>query len=76
MLAFITSYRGHPLLATDLLIEDTCPDFSQTGLKTKSVIKLDKVLTVERSILLGELGELSAVLLRQVDEKLRYGLDL
>jgi hypothetical protein len=56
--AFITSDRGHPLLTTDLLIEDTRPDFPQTGLKTKSVVKLDKLLTVERSILLGELGEL------------------
>jgi mRNA interferase MazF len=76
MLAFITSYRGHPLSPTDLLIEDTHPDFAQTGLKTKSVIKLDKLVTVESAILLGELGELSDVLLQQANVKLRHALEL
>lgn len=42
VLAFITAYRGHPLLTTDLLVEDSHPDFAQTGLKKSSVIKLDK----------------------------------
>ena len=76
MLAFITSHRGHPLSATDLLIEDTHPDFAGTGLKTKSVIKLNKLVTVESAILLGELGELSASLLQQIDAKLRHALEL
>ena len=76
MLAFITSHRGHPLSATDLLIEDSHPDFAQTGLKTKSVIKLDKLVTVESAILLGELGELPDALLQQADVKLRHALEL
>lgn len=45
-------------------------------LKTGSVIKLDKLRTVETSILLGELGALSAGLLRQADAKLRYALEV
>lgn len=76
MLAFITSYRGHPLSPTDLLIEDPHPDFSQSGLKTKSVVKLDKLVTVESAILIGELGELSDALLQQANVKLRHALDL
>jgi mRNA interferase MazF len=76
VLAFITSHRGHPLSMTDLLLENSHPDFGQTGLKTKSVVKLDKLVTVESAILLGELGELSAALLQQVNEKLRYAFEL
>jgi mRNA interferase MazF len=59
-----------------LLIEDLHPDFGRTGLKRSSVIKLDKLVTVETTILLGELGELSEVLLREVNERLRYALEL
>ncbi|MBI3800036.1 MAG: type II toxin-antitoxin system PemK/MazF family toxin [Deltaproteobacteria bacterium] len=76
LLAFITTHRGPPLSATDLLIEDSHPDFGRTGLKRSSVIKLDKLVTVETTILLGELGELSEILLREVDKKLRYALEL
>ncbi len=43
VLAFITTYRGHTLLPTDMLIENSHPAFTQTGLKKSSVIKLDKV---------------------------------
>lgn len=76
MIAFITTYRGQTLLATDVLIEDSHPRFGQTGLKRSSVIKLDKFVTVETSILLGELGELAEELMQQVAEKLRYALEL
>jgi len=62
VLAFITTYRGQMLLATDVLIADVHPSFAQTGLKRSSVLKLDKLVTVETSILLGELGELAEVL--------------
>lgn len=76
LLAFITGQRPSVLSDTDLLIEDSHPDFRQTGLKKSSVIKLDKLVTVETSILLGELGELSVALLQAMDEKLRYALAL
>jgi len=45
-------------------------------LKRSSVLKLDKLVTVETSILLGELGELVEALMLQVAEKLRYALEL
>ena len=76
VLAFITTYRGQTLLATDVLIEDSRPSFVQTGLKRSSVIKLDKLVTVETSILLGEIGEPAEQFLQQVAEKLRYAPEL
>ena len=76
LLAFITSNSGGTLLPSDLLIETSHADFLQTGLKRSSVIRLDKIVTVETSIILGELGELSTTLLQDVDAKLRYALEL
>lgn len=76
ILAFITTQRGQLPLPTDLPVADTHPDFAQTGLKKSSVIKLDKLMTIDASILLGELGELPPTLLKQADDKLRYALEL
>ena len=76
VLAFMTTFRGQALLATDLVIPNTHPDFAQTGLKGSAVIKLDKLTAVETSILLGELGEFPASLVQQLNDKLRHALDL
>ena len=76
ILAFLTSQRGVSVQAADLSIPDSHPDFPLTGLKVSSVVKCDKLVTVDAAILLGELGELSAALMRQLDDKLRYALEL
>ncbi len=52
------------------------PDFAETGLKRDSIIKLDKLATVSRKIILGRLGDLSGEFLEKVDEKLRRVFDL
>ncbi len=76
VVAFITSYRDDSLSPTDLLITTDRADFKLTGLKASSVIKLDKLVTIDSSIMLGELGLLSPALLEQANEKLRYALDV
>ncbi|MGE0683821.1 MAG: type II toxin-antitoxin system PemK/MazF family toxin [Candidatus Binatia bacterium] len=58
LLAFITGQQPSALASTDLFIVDSHPDFPQTGLKKSSVVKLDKLVTIEISILLGELGRI------------------
>lgn len=40
VLAFVIVQRGHPLLATDLLIEDSHPDFRRTNLERSPVVKV------------------------------------
>jgi mRNA interferase MazF len=76
ILAFMTTYRGQGLLVTDLLVADAHPDFVQTGLKGSAVVKLDKLVTLNVSLLLGELGELPAVLLPAMNDRLRHALEL
>jgi len=76
ILAFISTHRGQSLLPTDLPILDSHADFAATGLKASSIVKLDKLVTLDVAILLGELGDLSVALLKQLDDKLRYALQL
>lgn len=52
------------------------PEFPVTGLKVPSVVRCDKLATVHRHILLGELGTLSPSLLGALDDCLRYALAL
>ena len=74
ILAFISSVRPAALQQTDLLLSRSDPDFAGTGLKTDSILKCDKLATVRRQILLGELGTLSAILTRKMNERFRHAL--
>ena len=65
ILAFISSF-----------VSPAHTDFAATGLKVPSVVKCDKLATVHRHILLGELGILSASLTERLDACLRCALDL
>jgi mRNA interferase MazF len=76
LVAFVGTHHGGTLQTTDLLIEGTDPDFATIGLKTTSFVRLDKIVTLENSILLGEIGELSTALLAEADVKLRHALEL
>ena len=76
LLAFITSQQSSVVSPTDVLIDRAHPDFASTGLKVSSVVKLEKLVAIERSIVLGELGELSMTLIKEVNEKLLYALEL
>src|ERR1051325_11052063 len=76
VLAFISSNRARTLNATDLQIENTHPEFAKTGLKVSSVIRLEKLVTIDRSIIRGALGKLPSALQGSVDAKLRLALGL
>lgn len=76
VLAFITTYHDGNLTNADLLIRRDDPDFQLTGLKVDSVVKCDKLVTIDSSVLLGELGTLSDTLLRKIDSGLKYALGL
>jgi mRNA-degrading endonuclease toxin of MazEF toxin-antitoxin module len=67
---------GEPPVSTDLLVVEADPDFKGTGLKRASVIKLDKLFTLQKGLIVGKLGELSPPLMANVDERLRSALGL
>ena len=76
ILAFISSVVPPRPLPTDLVVDPSQPNFRETGLKVPSIVKCDKLATVQRRIILGELGQLSASLLRELDQRLRHALHL
>jgi len=77
ILAFIsTSFNENDLSPTDELLLDTGADFPTTGLKKSSVFKMDKLATVQKSIVIGEIGEVSPTLQIKLDSKLKIALDL
>lgn len=76
ILAFVSSVVPPRPLPTDLAVDPSHPNFRETGLKVPSIVKCDKLATVQRRIILGELGQLSAGFLRELDERLRHALTL
>lgn len=71
ILAFITSRLPSDLLDSDLLLHLNHADFSQTGLRVTSTLRLHRVMTVNTAIIRRELGALSSALQTEVSARLR-----
>ena len=61
---------------TDLLLDPGKKDFKKSGLLKPSVIKSDKLATLNKSIFTGELGSVSPETLREIDKRLKIALAL
>ena len=71
VLAFITSQVPAPLVSSDIVLDARDPDFSATGLRVSSTLRLHRLITVATSIIQRELGELSPRMQAEVNAKLR-----
>jgi len=70
LLAFISSRIYSNPAATDLQILSNHPDFPTTGLKVDSTIRLDKIVTLNQSLIRRRIGQLSLTLQKQAERKL------
>jgi len=70
VLAFITSKITDPD-RTDIVIDASHPDFSVTGLKVSSTIRLHRLMTVSKTIIRRQLGRLSTDQIAVVESGLR-----
>jgi len=59
LVCMISSQVHQAIPNIDNIIETTDADFSQTGLKTSSVIRLTRLAVVEETIFVGTIGEIS-----------------
>jgi mRNA interferase MazF len=75
ILAFITSQTG-VAEATDLALDASARDFAATGLRVPSVVRCGKLMTLDRSLLTGRLGQLSAHQMAEVSARLKVALEL
>lgn len=70
IVVFISTKKTKRFGKTDILIKSSDRDFSKTGLKTDSVIKVGKIATLEKKIILGELGVISLVMEKEISKKM------
>jgi len=76
VMAFISSRVPPELCDVDVLITKERASLAKAGLKLDSVIKLDKIATVAKDLIVGELGELDGETRREVNRKLRRIMEL
>jgi mRNA interferase MazF len=76
ILAFITSRIPTDLLESDLVLDSSQTDFTTTGLRASSTLRLHRLMTVTTALIRRELGELSPGIQAEVADKLRklFGL--
>lgn len=70
VVAFISSRIPERPPLGSVVIGDEHPEFELTGLKVESVIRLDKVATVLKELVVGEIGEVGDNLKREINEKM------
>jgi mRNA interferase MazF len=70
LICMISSQTRHYIPQFDELIREQDSDFAQSGLKTASVIRIDRLAVAEGSILLGAVDQLSPERLQRIKNHL------
>ena len=70
VIAYISSILPSVSSMEDVLIPQSSPSFIDTGLLSDSVIMLDKIATVEKSLVIRFLGEVDDDLKAEINPKL------
>jgi len=76
VVAFISSQKLKKLEVTDILIAHSSNGFGETGLKADSVVRVSKIATLDKKIMLGKLGIVSNDTEKELDSKLKLLFDL
>jgi len=71
VVVFISSRVPQKPALTDVVVEESHSEFVLTGLKVSSVIRLDKIATILKDLVVGEIGGLGGELKREVNLRLR-----
>lgn len=75
-LCFISSQKVERLAANEFAIASNDPQFSRTGLKVTSKVRVTRVVTLERRMLQRRLGRLGGQLMERLDQTLRDAFQL
>ena len=76
ILAFISSVISKPIGKAEIVLTPTQRDFATTGLKVPSIIRLDKLATLDRRLVVRKLGALSQRQIQQIDGALLNVLEI
>src|SRR3989338_4849758 len=70
LVIFISALMPRFVSATDYLLRRDSRDFAATGLHANSIFKINKIATLDKRIILGELGQVSTRIQTQIDKRL------
>ncbi len=76
IVVFVSSVIPNHPSKTEVLIPETNLDFSDTGLKVSSVVKCQKIATLDQRIVLGELGKISLAIQKDIDRAMKIAVGL
>lgn len=76
VVVFISSLRPKKLQKTDIALKVSDLGFKNTGLKNDSIIKINKMATLDKKIVIGELGEIDRLIQKKVNQKIKTLFDL
>ena len=71
VLAFITSQVSQNPNASDFVVDALAAEFSQTGLKVSSMIRLHRLMTVSKSIVTRELGHIPNSIQPEIERRIK-----
>ena len=71
IVSFISSRTLFDLLETDLVLDSTQEDFTKTGLRVSSTLRLHRLMTVTTALFLRELGELPSRMQDELENRIR-----
>ncbi len=69
VVAFISS-KTEKVGLMDIIINERHPEFKQTGLKVTSIFKLDKIATISKELIVGEIGQIGVKLKKEINLKI------
>jgi mRNA interferase MazF len=75
IVVFISS-RIAKASSNDVLIKKDQIEFKQTGLKVDSFIKIEKIATLSKRLIVGEIGQVGSCLKKEINQKIRQALEL
>jgi len=71
VVAFISSKVPTSIGLHQVIIDKNYKTFSMTGLKVSSSIYLDKIATINKKLIIGELGQISKDIKREINKKIK-----
>jgi len=74
--AFVTSSASPGVSPAVCTLDKTNSEFAQTGLRTASAVRLDKLATLQRRLVMRRLGRIGPQTTSAVQNALRYVFDL
>lgn len=70
LVCMVSTRLHHQVTELDEVVRETDPDFSQTGLKATSLVRVGRLAVVSAELLQGAIGHLSASRLQRIRSRL------